>query len=89
MPTTRKTKLFKNRARQAMHLPAEYRFAGEEVFATRDDVSGDVLPSTRPGAAAWAEFFALMDTIDIPAEFMIDRPLNVVPLERELFDDAE
>lgn len=89
MLTTRKAKLFKNGASQAVRLPAEFRFAGEEVFATRDDVSGDVLLSMRPGAAAWAEFFALIDTIDIPREFMVDRPLNVVPVERKLFDDAE
>jgi antitoxin VapB len=55
MSETRLVKLFRNGASQAVRLPAEFRFEGEEVYATRDDATGDVLLSTRPGAAVWAE----------------------------------
>jgi antitoxin VapB len=87
MAETRIAKLFKNGASQAVRLPAEFRFAGDEVYVTRDEQTGDVVLSSRPGARSWAEFFALMRTIDVPADFMADRPMNAPPRERDLFKD--
>jgi antitoxin VapB len=89
MPQTRTAKLFKNGASQAVRLPAELRFEGNEVYATRDEQTGDVVLSTRPGARTWAEFFALMRTIEVPNDFVAERPMNVPPRERDLFEDAE
>ena len=89
MPQTRTAKLFKNGASQAVRLPAEFRFDGNEVYATRDEQTGDVVLSTRPGARTWAEFFALMRTIDVPGDFMAERPMNVPPRERDLFEGSE
>lgn len=86
---TRTAKLFKNGASQAVRLPAEFRFDGSEVYATRDEQTGDVVLSTRPGARTWAELFALMRTIDVPDEFMAERPMNVPPQERNVFGDTE
>jgi predicted nucleic acid-binding protein len=37
MQETRTAKPFKNGASQAVRLPAEFRFEGTEVYATRDD----------------------------------------------------
>jgi antitoxin VapB len=87
MGETRTAKLFRNGASQAVRLPAEFRFEGSEVFATRDDETGDVLLSKRPGARVWSEFFALMRTIEIPDDFMADRPMNAPPPERDLLKD--
>lgn len=89
MLDTRTAKLFKNGASQAVRLPAEFRFDGNEVYATRDEETGDVVLSTHPGARTWAEFFALMRTIDVSDDFMAERPMNVAPLERDLFADAK
>jgi len=33
-------KLFKNGRSQAVHLPAEFRFEGDEVWIRRDPVTG-------------------------------------------------
>ena len=88
MRETRTAKLFKNGASQAVRLPAEFRFEGTEVFATRDSESGDVVLSVRPGAQTWAAFFALMRTIDVPEDFMAERPMNVPPSGRDPFEDA-
>jgi hypothetical protein len=33
--------------------------------------------------------FALLCTIDVPEDFMADRPMNVPPVERALVDDPE
>ncbi len=90
MSETRVCKLFKNGASQAVRLPAEFRFEGvEEVYVTRDDATGDLTISSLPGAKVWDEFFAFMDSIEIPEEFMQTRPCNNLPIERNLFGDAD
>jgi antitoxin VapB len=87
MIETHIAKLFKNGASQAVRLPAPFRFQGSEVYATRDDITGDVVLSNRPGVEAWREFFELLHSVDVPADFMAERPLNVLPPEGGIFDD--
>ncbi|MFN0316039.1 MAG: antitoxin [Burkholderiales bacterium] len=87
MSETRTAKLFKNGASQAVRLPAEFRFEGDEIYMTRDDVTGDVVLSSRPGTKTWSDFFELMRSIDVPAEFMNERPMNTTPRERHLLGD--
>lgn len=87
MIETRVAKLFKNGASQAVRLPSNFRFEGDEVYVTRDDTTGDVVLSNRPGAKTWNAFFELLHEVDIPASFMAERPLNVLPQERGVFDD--
>lgn len=87
MIETRVAKLFKNGASQAVRLPVEFRFEGDEVYVTRDDATGDVVLSIRPGAKTWNEFFELLHAVDVPAAFMAERPLNVLPQGRGIFDD--
>src|SRR5664280_1511850 len=82
MIETRIAKLFKNGASQAVRLPVEFRFEGDEVYITRDDATGDVVLSNRPGAKVRNEFFELLHTIDVPADFMAERPLNVLSQEQ-------
>ena len=88
MSETRTAKLFKNGASQAVRLPAEFRFEGAEVYATRDETTGDVTLSTHPGARDWDAFFALMRGIEVPDDFMAERPLNAPPTDRDPFGDA-
>ena len=89
MSQTRIAKLFKNGSSQAVRLPAEFRFEGDEVYVTRDEVTGDVVLSDRPGAKVWRDFFQLMRSIDVPDEFMAERPMNLPPRERILFAEDE
>ena len=89
MSETRVAKLFKNGASQGVRLPAEFRLEGEEVYVTRDNTAGDIVLSKRPGAKAWSDFFALLHSIDVPADFMAERPLNVAPKARGVFDDDD
>ena len=42
------TKLFKNGASQAVRLPAEFRFSGQEVYIFRDEITGDIVLSEKP-----------------------------------------
>jgi antitoxin VapB len=85
MTETKIAKLFKNGSSQAVRLPAEFRFEGTEVYVTRDEITGDVILSHRPGAKVWRDFFEMMHSIDVPDDFMADRPMNQPPRERDLF----
>jgi antitoxin VapB len=87
MSETRTARLFKNGSSQAVRLPADFRFEGDEVYITRDEATGDVVLSTHPGARTWGDFFDLMQTIDVPVDFMAERPLNVPPAECDLFSE--
>ncbi len=89
MTDTRTAKLFRNGASQAVRLPSEFRFQGSEVFATRDDATGDVVLSDRPGAKAWGEFFELLHTVEATEDFLAGRPLNVTATAPGVFDDVE
>jgi antitoxin VapB len=83
----RTAKLFKNGASQAVRLPAEFRFEGREVYVSRDERTGDVVLSNRPGARNWAELFDLLRSIDVPEDFMAERPMNVPSRPRSLFEE--
>lgn len=93
MSDVKVAKLFRNGGSQAVRLPAEFRFDGDEVYISRDEVSGDLTLSRSPGRKYWQQFFASLDAIDIPQEdlddFMTERPMNE-PFERApLFADEE
>ncbi len=65
---TQVAKLFINGRSQAVRLPAAYRFEGTEVFIRQDPVTGDVILSRKP--TTWDGFFAALEQIDVPSEFL-------------------
>lgn len=73
-------KLFKNGRSQAVRLPAEFRFEGNEVNIRRDPRTGEVILSeVRRKTGSLARFFELRDAIP-PEElegFMEDRDQGV------------
>jgi antitoxin VapB len=78
-------RLFMNGGSQAVRLPAEFRFEGQEVYVRRDERTGDVILSNRPGRS-WADLMALLDQIGapVPDDFLSDREQ---PREqRDVFD---
>ena len=89
MMETRTAKLFKNGSSQAVRLPAEFRFNGDEVYVTRDDKTGDVILSSRPGVRTWADFFDLVHAIDVHEDFMVERPMNVLARTCGVFDGTD
>lgn len=89
MPQTKLVRLFKNGASQAVRLPAEFRFTGKTVYATKNESTGDVVLSTRPGASYWADFFRELRSIDVPDDFLIDRPMNHIPEDKDIFGEDE
>lgn len=72
-------KLFRNGQSQAVRLPREFRFEGDEVFIKR---SGNVVLLI-PTAHSWD---ALFDSLDkFSADFMDEREQPEQPAREELF----
>lgn len=92
MSGERKAKLFQNGGSQAVRLPADVRFDGEEVYITRDDASGDVILSAKPRRNVWKDFIAFRDSLDIPREdldtYTFERPMNQ-PVSRRSVSENE
>jgi antitoxin VapB len=90
MPKTQIAKLFKNGASQAVRLPVEFRFPGEHVYVTRDEKTNNVILSEKPGAGVWNDFFDFVRAIDVPEDWMKDRPLNkAAAKDRVLFREED
>ncbi|HEY7304692.1 MAG TPA: AbrB/MazE/SpoVT family DNA-binding domain-containing protein [Bryobacteraceae bacterium] len=83
-------RIFNNGGSQAVRLPAEFRFEGDEVFVRRDERSGDVILSKKAGWGTWAEYLQLRDASEdaVPDEFMANRPLNTPLPPKNLFGDG-
>jgi antitoxin VapB len=83
-------KLFRNGRSQAVRLPAEFRFEGNEVNIRRDPATGDVILSraSQP-KRSFKDFLELADRLraEAPEEFegfMEDRK-DDPPQERDIF----
>ena len=87
MMHTKRVKLFQNGASQAVRLPVDFRFDGKEIYATKDDVTGDVILSTHPSQHAWHNFFSLVHRIKNTEAFMNERPMNTPPKAFGIFED--
>ena len=42
--------------------------------------------SARVEFQGWEDFFVLVHSVDVPDDFMAERPMNVVPPGRRVFD---
>lgn len=81
-------KLFMNGRSQAVRLPAEFRFEGNEVNIRRDPDTGEVIlsPLDATGETTWDVFFRLRDELDMPSDFLRQRDQD--PQERDVLGDA-
>ncbi len=82
MAQVSKARVFMSGRSQHVTIPAEYRFASEEVYVRRDAQSGDLILSQRPGG--WAEFFAAIDDNKFPDDFLAERAQGTVETREEL-----
>jgi len=83
MAETRTAKLFEQGGSQAVLLPSEFRFEGEEVLISRDNLTRQVTLSPQPDMCAWEEFLAMRRPELVPEDWMKDRPLNKISKDRE------
>jgi antitoxin VapB len=80
MAQVAKAKVFMSGRSQAVRIPAEYRFATDEVYIRRDPQNGDLILSEAPGG--WDEIFAALDKAGFPENFLADRGQGT-PQERD------
>jgi len=72
----RVAKLFANGRSQAVRLPKEFRFAGDEVFIEKK--GNAVILTPRP--KSWSEFFT---EVPLPTEEFMDERIDPVPQQRD------
>ena len=87
----RTAKIFMNGRSQAVRLPAEFRFEGDEVSIRRDEKTGDIILSERDARrAALEEFFRLLDETEVPDDFLSPEERNSLPeTDRDPFEGWE
>lgn len=63
-------KLSQTTTGQVVQLPEGFAFDGDEVYATRDEDTGDVTlsTSTKQNQQHWQDFFAYIDSLGISDE---------------------
>jgi antitoxin VapB len=67
-------RVFKTGGSQAIRLPADYRFNVKVVYVRRDEMTGDVILSSRPQKTTWDAFVKLRDAAtNESADFLADR----------------
>ena len=68
MAQLEKAKVFMSGRSQAVRIPAEFRFASNEVYIRRDVKNGDVILSQSPGSLK--EILAALHQLHIPDDFL-------------------
>lgn len=77
MPRT--AKLFMNGRSQAVRLPSEFRFEGDEVDIRKNPETGDVILSRKSGN--WDTFFKLRDALTPEEREAFKIPRDCAPLK--------
>jgi antitoxin VapB len=67
-------KLFKNGRSQAVRLPKEFRFDGDEVYVRREGRSVVLSPKETGKAGEWDDFFEALDMFDPRFPIVRDQP---------------
>jgi antitoxin VapB len=71
-------KLFKNGRSQAVRLPKQFRFEGDEVYVRREGRSVVLTPKETDRAAEWQDFFDALDMIEPGFVFERNQPEHQV-----------
>lgn len=82
MAQAAKARVFMSGRSQHVTIPAEFRFATDEVFVQRDPRSGVLSLSEKPLRKSMAEVFAKLDEAG-SADFLLERDLSLPP-DREI-----
>ncbi len=73
-----KARVFMSGRSQHVTIPAEFRFATDEVYIERDTRSGVLSLSEKPLRVSMAEVFAKLDEAGA-ADFVLERDLSLPP----------
>jgi len=78
-------KIFTNGRSQAVRLPAQFRFEEKEVYIRKNPETGDVILSRKP--ATWDGFFAALEGVEVPEDFLSASERGQNFQERNIFED--
>lgn len=78
-------KLFKSGRSQAVRLPKEFRFEGDEVYVQRAGEAVMLIPKEKPKLDPWKDFFQALDMFD-PA-FPLERHQPTDQQPRKALDE--
>jgi antitoxin VapB len=76
-------KIFMNGRSQAVRLPAEFRFSSDEVYIHRDEITGDVVLSSKP--YNWDGLISAIKSSPTPDDFLSPQDRNTIEIERDPF----
>ena len=68
MAQPEKAKVFMSGRSQAVRIPAQFRFASNEVYIRRDAKNGDLILYQSPGTLE--EILAALDQLGVPDDFL-------------------
>jgi antitoxin VapB len=71
---------------QIVRLPAEFHLDAEVVEIRRVPDSRELILAPAVKSSAWERFFARVNEAEVCEEFMADRPMNHLPLDRKIFE---
>ena len=77
-------KIFMNGRSQAVRLPAEFRFKSDEVYIHRDEITGDVILSSKP--SDWDGLLSAIKSSPTPDDFLSSQDRNTNDIERDPFN---
>jgi antitoxin VapB len=83
-PVLKTAKIFANGRSQAVRLPAEFRFEGNEVYIRRDEANGDVILSQKK--ANWDAFFEALRQVDDAEGFLGEDERRQSQTDRDPFE---
>jgi antitoxin VapB len=90
---TRTAKIFMNGRSQAVRLPAEFRFEGDEVLIRRDEKTGDIILSEKDSRRkSWERFLQLREEAagEIDEDFLSPKERFSLPeTDRDPFEGWE
>ena len=68
MAERHKAKVFMSGRSQAVRIPAQFRFASDEVYICLDARNGDIILSQSPGSPQ--DILAALDDLGVPDDFL-------------------
>jgi|APFre7841882630_1041343.scaffolds.fasta_scaffold209119_1 antitoxin VapB len=80
-------KLFTTGHSQAVRLPKAFRLEGSEVWIRKNEVTGEIILTPKPTKKSLDAFFALLEAVPLPDDFLSERenaaevPRNVLRID--------
>ena len=87
MPISHLAEVVRDGDSQVVRIPAEFHLDSETVEIRRNDETGELILAAPAKRLTWDEFFDLVSTLNVPEDYMTDRPMNRLPVERKIFED--